>query len=293
MMQMEKWMSPELQRLLALLGVGFIGLTAVTGFLIAKIRGSFKPYSRATILYLLAYGAAFALLGFGIGLGWFTSYLQYYIFFQLIATGLGSLHLYTMNRLLKWTSSNTFWPELLLTLVITLLGALCFVMTYRVLNREGLEVSMASAVLFFIPPFFVYRAFTAAIAIPPKILRQWFYPIHQHGLLEPDETKLKNLLVISFEFQKNKGDKYFTNFRAKAPVDMEFGELFYYFINDYNERHPNSVINYKTNTGEPDGWIFYKKPKWYTIFTSYIDAERTVFINHIRENDVIICNRIL
>ncbi len=285
-------MSPELQRLLALLGIALVGLSFFTGFLIAKIRGSFKPFSRATIFYILAYGVAFALAGFCIAGGWLHSYLQYYLFFQILFTALGSLHIYTMARTLKWTDTNTFWPELLLTIVITLLGALAFIMTYRIINREGLETAMATAALFFIPPFFIYKAFTAAVAIPPKILRQWFYPINEHGM-EPDESKLKNLLVISFEFQKNKGDKFFTNFRAKAPVDMEFGELFYYFINDYNERHPNSTIKYtEGNTREPYGWIFYKKPRWYTIITSYVDSEKTVFINNIRENDVIICSRI-
>ena len=291
-MQMEKWMSPELQRLLAMLGIGMVGLSIVTGFVIAKIRGSFKPFSRATILYILLYGLGFALAGFAIAGSWLHSYLQYYIFFQILFAAFGSLHIYTMHRYLKWTDEKTFWPELLLTLVITLLGALAYIMTYRILNREGLEMSMATATLFFILPFFVYRTFTIAIVIPPKILRQWFYPINQQNLVEPDESKLRNLLVISFEFQKNKGDKFFTNFRAKAPVDMEFGDLFYFFINDYNERHPNSTIKYTTDTREPNGWIFYKKPRWYTIVTSYIDAEKTVFINNIRENDVIICSRI-
>lgn len=291
-MQMEKWMSPEVQRMLAILGIGFLSLGVLMGFVIAKIRGSFKPFTRPTVFYILAYGAAFALIGFGIASPWFASYLQYYIFFQALIALLGSLHVYTMYRFMKWTDANTFWPELLLTLVITLLGGLCFIMTYRIINREGLELAMASAALFFIIPFFVYRTYRAAIAIPPKVLKQWYYPLNQQNVMEPDESKLKNLLVISFEFQKKKGDKYYTNFRAKAPVDMEFGELFYYFINDYNERHPNSTINYTTQQREPDGWIFYKKPKWYTIVTSYIDTERTVFINHIRENDVIICSRI-
>ena len=291
-MQMEKWMSPEVQRLLAMLGIGFIGLAMVMGFIMAVIIGGRQPFTRPTVFYILAYGAAFALIGFGIASPWFSSYLQYYIFFQVIMVALGSLHVYTLYRVLKWTGSDTFWPELILTLVITLLGALCFIMTYRIINREGLELAMASAALFFIPPFFVYKAYRAAIAIPPKIVRQWYYPLNQQTVLEPDESKLKNLLVISFEFQKKNGDKYYTNFRAKAPVDMEFGELFYFFINDYNERHPNSTINYTTEMQEPNGWIFYKKPKWYTIVTSYINAEKTVFINNIRENDVIICSRI-
>ena len=108
---------------------------------------------------------------------------------------------------------------------------------------------------------------------------------------EPEDSKLKNLLVISFEFQKKIYDAHLTNFRAKAPVDMEFGQLFYYFINDYNERHTDNKIQYINQGGAPHGWIFYKRPRWYSLFTNYVDAEKTIYNNRIRENDVIICTR--
>ena len=44
--------------------------------------------------------------------------------------------------------------------------------------------------------------------------------------------------------------------------------------------------------GDLHGWIFYRKPKWFHLWTKYIDTEKTIFINNIRENDVIICNRV-
>ena len=55
--------------------------------------------------------------------------------------------------------------------------------------------------------------------------KKWFYPVSQE-MDEPDEHKLKNLLVISFVIQKKRNDTHQTNFRAKAPIDMELGELF-------------------------------------------------------------------
>jgi hypothetical protein len=143
-------------------------------------------------------------------------------------------------------------------------------LAYRWLNREGLEISMMFSTLFFIIPLFVWHTFLSALAIPPKVLNQWYYPVHE-PMEDPEESKLKNMLLISFEFQKNGQDTYFTNFRAKAPVDMELGELFYYFINDYNERHP----------------------QWYTVLTTYMDSDKTIYLNRIRENDVIVCSRIL
>lgn len=288
---METWFAPSLRSALSILGIGFFSLSMVTGIIISKIRGSIKPFIKPLLIYILLYGLAFAVTGLLIGLSLFKSYSQYFLLFQVIFIGLGILHTYTLYRYMKWVNEKTFWVEVVFTLVVILLGALCFMMTFRIFRRNQMDVAMATAALSFMIPLFVRYTYKSAIAIPFKILKEWFYPINE-GNKEPDEKKLRNLLVISFEFLKKSGDKHFTNFRAKAPVDMEFGELFYYFINDYNERHPHATISYSNGIGEASGWIFFKKPKWYTLFTQYIDAEKTIFINNIKENDIIICTRV-
>jgi type VI secretion system TssN-like protein len=290
-MQAERWLYPEMGRWIILLGIGSVGLSALMGILIGRIRGGFKAFSKRTIVYTLIYVAFFALAGLCIGLSLFSQYFYYFIFFQVIFLAAGCLHLLTMRHWLKWTGPGAFWPELLLGVVIMLLGAVGMIMTWRILNKEGAEIAMSTSVLFFILPYFINQTYLKAVAIPPRIYRQWYYPVHIDEP-DPDESKLKNLLVISFEFQKQMTDKYFTNFRAKAPADMEFGQLFYYFINDYNERHNDAVIRYSDHLGDLHGWIFYRKPKWYHLSTRYIDTEKTIFINNIRENDVIICNRV-
>jgi Type VI secretion system, TssN len=141
-----------------------------------------------------------------------------------------------------------------------------FVMVFSMFNREGYQFYIASSVLFFVLAYFIYATFIRAVSIPLKIYARWFYPVHEE-VDDPDEDKLKNMLVISFEFQKKKEDQHYTNFRAKAPADMEFGQLFYYFLNDYNERHPNGKIEFLNEQSSPYGWIFYKKPRWYNLST--------------------------
>jgi hypothetical protein len=198
-----------------------------------------------------------------------------------------------MQRKMDWgKDKQSFWPDLIYTVLILVAGAICFLLTFRWLNREGMELPMMLSTLFFIIPLFVWHTFQTALAIPPKVLNQWYYPVHE-PMEDPEESKLKNMLLISFEFQKNGQDSFFTNFRAKAPVDMELGELFYYFINDYNERHPQGQILFSNGTGKPYGWMFYKKPKWYTILTTYMDSDKTIYLNRIRENDVIVCSRVI
>lgn len=289
--KMENWFSPSMRGVLSVLGIGFFSLSMVTGIIISKIRGSVRPFIKPSLIYLLLYALAFAIVGTFIAIPVFRSYTQYFLLFQVFFIGLGILHVHTLFKYVKWVNDKTFWAEVIFTIVVMALGALCFLMVYRIFNRGAMDITLATSAFSFIIPLFVYYTYKSAIAIPFKILKQWFYPV-QMETAEPDEKKLKNLLVISFEFLKKGNDQHFTNFRAKAPADMEFGELFYYFINDYNERHAHATISYVNQTGEPSGWIFFKKPKWYTLFTKYVDAERTIFINNIKENDIIICTRV-
>jgi hypothetical protein len=275
------------------MGISLISFSSIIGLLAQKIRSSFKPFSKKAIWYLIIAVAVFALTGLFIAVGFFSNYNRYFIFFQVLFLLYGGLHVYLMQQKMDWgKDKQSFWPDLIYTIIILLGGAICFVLAYRWVNREGLELSMMFSTLFFIIPLFVWHTFQTALAIPPKVLNQWYYPVHE-PMEDPEESKLKNMLLISFEFQKNGHDTYFTNFRAKAPVDMELGELFYYFINDYNERHPQGQILFSNGTGNPHGWMFYKKPKWYTILTTYMDADKTIFLNRIRENDVIVCSRII
>jgi hypothetical protein len=286
-------LSPELNKLLLYLGIGLVSFSAIIAVLAKKIRSSFKPFSKRAIWYLLISVAVFAVTGLFIAASFFSGYNGYFIFFQVLFLLYGGLHIYMMHRKMDWgKEKKTFVPDLIFTFLILLAGSICFMLAFRWLNREGLEISMMFSTLFFIIPLFVWHTFLSAMAIPPKVLNQWYYPVHE-PMEDPEESKLKNMLLISFEFQKNGQDSFFTNFRAKAPVDMELGELFYYFINDYNERHPQGQIHITNGTGKPYGWMFYKKPKWYTILTTYMDADKTIYLNRIRENDVIVCSRIL
>jgi hypothetical protein len=289
---MEKMITDELSKTLIILGMGVLSISILLAKMISKVRGSFKPYQKATLLYLFVFLLFFSAVActafFPVSKNYFLFFILYQFYFLL----LGIAHITYMPEYLKWSGdSKAFWLELIFTIMTGLLGSICFIIIYRFFNREGLHYNVATSIGCFIIPWFVYQTFQRAIAMPPKILKQWFYPLGEE--LEPDESKLKNLLVISFEFQKQTSDTHLTNFRARAPQDMEFGELFYHFMNDYNERHPNAKIQFIGTTGEPHGWIFYKKPKWYTLATRYINSDKTIFINNIKENDIIICRRSL
>lgn len=288
---MERVISNEITRYLLVLGAGVIGLFLVLSRIISTVRGAFSPYRKATLWYGLVAILFFAMIALAAYPGFLLQPMSAFLCFQAYFLLLGSAHVYYMRQQLRWTGDDkAFYAELIFTLLLAVFGSICFLLIYHALNGNGLEYIMAASILFFIIPFFFYYTFLKATGIPPKVLKEWFYP-YQQEQEEPDESKMKNLRVISFEFQKQSTDQSITNFRAKAPVDMELGQLFYYFINDYNERHPNSKIQFINTRGEPNGWIFYKKPRWYSMITGYVDAEKTIFNNNIKENDVIICSR--
>jgi hypothetical protein len=289
---MSKIFSQQIMMMLGILGIASISIMSVLGVYIGKLRGNFAPYRKPTIIYILISVLVFATIGFAGFSLLFTRPTFTLIGCQIIFFILGLLHINLMHKYLKWSGDDkSFWYELIFTIVVAAFGFMGFIIIFKWMNNEGYEFHISFSVLFFIIAFFVYNTFLKAINIPMKVYNKWYYPVNEE-LDDPDESKLKNMLVISFEFQKKKTDKFFTNFRAKAPADMEFGKLFYYFINDYNERHPNGKIEFVNEHAAPYGWMFYKKPKWYNFNTKYIETENTFFTNYIRENDVIVCNRV-
>jgi hypothetical protein len=290
---MEKIVANELTKTLIILGIVVTSISILLFRMISKVRGGFNAYMKATLVYLLLMFIAFSFVACLVYLAPLRDLLVFYIIFQCCFLLLGIGHVNWMREFLKWSGdSKAVWMELIFTVVTGLTGSIGFIIVYRLFNTGGLEYDMATCIISFIIPWFVDQTFRRSISIPPKIFKQWFYPVEEE-VEEPDERKLKNLLLISFEFQKNFIEQHYTNFRAKAPVDMKMSEVFFFFLNDYNERHPNDKIQFINERGESFGWIFYKKPKWYTLITRFVDPDKTVFINCIKENDVIICSRSL
>jgi hypothetical protein len=288
---MEKLISSELTKYLLVLGASAIALYALLVRLVTRTKGSFKPYQRETLLYLICgailFGgiALFAHPAFHISPGALLMILQAYFLL------LGILHLYFVGGRLKLTHpEHDFFQELLLTGLVACFGAACFLILFRRMDPRGLDLFMLGASLFFLVPLLFVETFRKAISIPSRIRQLWHYPVDS-DIAEPDDHKLRNLIVISFEFLKDPQDTALTSFRAKAPVEMEFGELFYYFINDYNERHQQSRIGFSDDGGQPFGWAFYKKKGKLSFFTAYVDANKTIRQNGIKENDIIICER--
>jgi len=267
--------------------VGSILMMVVT-----KLRKVFLKQKKQAIIYAIFTLITFALAGFISSSKVFNdNALNSFIGMQVVFLFLGIIHLLIMRKYFDTLSvkKSDFLSEFLFTIVITFIG-LCAFLNVVTRFRESINYILLSAAIIFIVPLLIYKLYEFSLLIPVPEYKKWFYPL-EVDVKEPTKKELENPLVISFEFQKKKDLPDITNFRVKAPENMEFGKLFYFFINDYNERHPESEIDYiDETTQEPNGWIFYRKPNWIRSLR-HINFSKTVAGNEILEDYVIVCQR--
>ena len=260
--------------------------------LFTKIRKIFSKQKKQAILYAIFILISFALVGF-ISSSKFLNdtAVNSFIGMQIIFLLLGILHLFIMRKFFAALSEDKsdFFSEFLFTIAITLIGLFAFLNVVTKF-RDGINYTFLASSIIFIVPYLSYKLYEFSLLIPVPEYKNWFYPL-EVDVKEPTQKELQNPLVISFEFQKKQDIADVTNFRVKAPENMEFGKLFYFFINDYNERHPESQIDFTDySTQEPHGWIFYRKPSWIKSL-KHINFSKTVIANDIREDYVIVCQR--
>lgn len=161
---------------------------------------------------------------------------------------------------------------------------------YFLKDTQFLFFPMLMSMLAFFIPVMVLYTFESAYHIPESIFPLWQYPLNNPIEL-PDEKANEKILVIAFEISKNTSAVSKTNFRAKGPETMKLCDLFYHFINDYNDFQTETPIQYSDNEFSPHSWGFRVKPKWYQPHR-ILDPELTIRENKIAENTVIICERI-
>jgi hypothetical protein len=145
-----------------------------------------------------------------------------------------------------------------------------------------------SFLVFFIPLLFI-TSFNQALSIPPSYFPVLEYP--EVSKESPDDNPNERLLVIGFELAK-KSTETRSYFRARTPDDILLGDLFYFFINDYNESQSETTIQYRDAQNNSYKWWFRLKPKWYQ-GERVLDPSRSMKDNQVVENSIIICERLL
>ena len=134
-------------------------------------------------------------------------------------------------------------------------------------------------------PTAVVRCFDLALAIPAKQYKEWYYPA-KPIVADMDRIDLSNFAIITYVFSKKHGDKEMSNFQSKAPYDLKLGDLFYFFIQEWNYKYPQANIEYTEKNKNIFGWLFYVKDKWYRP-RRFLDPDVTIRENKILVNQII------
>ena len=275
------------------LSIGLIIISTLIMMLMTKLRKLFAKNKKLAIIYALIVLVTFALIGLLSSSKVLNDTpLNSFFGFQFLFFAFGILHLYILRKHFPDLSQDksAFFPEFLFTLAYVCLGLIAFIQVVNRFKSPFSYIFMSSTILFVLPTLF-YKMYEFAMQIPVPIYESWIFPLGKN-IKDPTKEELINPKVISFEFKKTADDHEITNFRVKAPQAMEFGKLFYFFIIDYNERHPEGLIEIlEDNSQQPIGWVFYFKPNWYSPL-KHINFTQTVNANKITEDSVIICRRV-
>jgi len=268
-------------------------LSLLLMMLMGKVRKVLSKNKKAALIYALVILASFALTGLLSSKKVLNDVASnMFIGFEIVFLLLGVLNVYVLRKhFLVLSSEGDHWSEYLFTLGFTGIGLIAFTNVVNYFNGSFTLYFSAGALLFILPILFL-RMYELADKIPVPVYKTWAYPLGKK-VKDPTSRELDNPLVISFEFPKTDSDGEVTKFRVKAPEEMEFGKLFYFFINDYNERHVDSKIEFlNPEDMSPHNWIFYFKPsKWKAL--RHINHVKTIMGNGIKEDQVIVCERIM
>ncbi len=215
--------------------------------------------------------------------------LRYFsmLFFTML---MGGLHVFFYRYTFNKFDSHKNLKELVFALITSFVLVVPIIMIATYFNDiQYLPYYFLVVAAFTLPTSF-FVLYKYSISIPVKLYTKWYYPLGKK-YDTPKHYELKNMIVLNFMFYKSTKAQNMTSFKAKAPKNMAFGRLFFFFINDYNDKKTTTKIEVTDSSGDPHGWYFYSKPKWYGA-SKHIDPVLTVEENNLNDGDMVVCQRI-
>lgn len=235
-------------------------------------------YTVGSLAIAAALGAAFAR---------FESLVTVFYWIEIVALALGIVHVLASRKVLPNIAQGGFWSEFLFTGAVLMLTAGAFTGLFQGLQRSDrfLPALVAGFLPFLLPLLFLY-AYTAWLAIPPKVYRKWFYPTDRAVPL----IELNDTVRLNFRVSKNPDSADLATYTVKAPIDRTLHDLFHYMIYSHNaEENPEQPIMYyeQNHEGSLLGWVFYKESLG-GLSKQFLDPALTLTRNGVKANDVII-----
>ena len=210
----------------------------------------------------------------------------YYYFAQALVFIIGIGHVYLVYHFIP-INPNDFWSGFLITVLIMFIAAGAAAVLYYFVR---LDYRFLTYTLTFIIPYVCWQAYRYFFQIPAPVYKAWYYPVNEE-MPDLDMIDLSQIEVVQFVFCKKIHDPSQTSFTSKAPLNMTLGQLFFIFINDYNDKNAQQHIDYLKSAQEPFGWLFYRKTKWFNR-KQFFDADLSFRNNSIQANELIYAERV-
>lgn len=244
----------------AILGAGAAVIIAV----LTLVKKNKKIFVAGTVWYLLgtallgaALGASGSLLDRGA-----VAPDTLYVVLEMSVIGLGAVHFVLLYRVNPWSRREGFLPEFAFTVLLALLGAACFGLTYYGLGVAGFAVLFGSAFCLFPLPFLVVKACDYWLAIPGRSYRPWLLPVDKQP---PVIGYTSDYLDLIFHIPIRQGSPDVAEFDIRSPLDSNVGDLFHYLLYRHNEqekldpRIPGIQIAEDNRRDKLYGWLFFTR----------------------------------
>lgn len=183
----------------------------------------------------------------------------------------------------------TMVSEILLLMLLLIIGIIFLLLACKVWHIELFFYPLLTSGFIILLPVAFYNTYLKALLIPQIVYQYWEFPLNE-DLPVVNDIELKDPIIIGFKIQKSNNGGAYTFFRAKAPIKMDLGNLFYHFVVDYNDRHPDTPIEYAALDGRPSQWLFCSRGYYFN--KRVLDPGKAVFMNQLKENSIILCKRI-
>ncbi|WP_430935076.1 TssN family type VI secretion system protein [Saccharicrinis sp. 156] len=260
-------------------------------FFLYKKVSALKKFGLTGLLYVLGLSLSMALSTLLLATGLKSNEILALVIAQVLIVVLGILHIRLYINFLPWYDKLSFNIQIVLLLCVLLFAQFFSGLSFSYVVNSVVPIVWYLSLLWFLIPTLLNQTVNKFMEIPAKEFKTWQYPLNEN-IEDPSDKEMEHPVVISFVFRKNEDDTEYTTFRAKAPVAMPLGRLFYFFINDYNSRHPEEGISYVSESQEPIEWVFFKLKNKFFKIKEAMDPDDTIYGNHIIENDELICMRV-
>ncbi len=197
---------------------------------------------------------------------------------------------YWNNHLLPWVfnvKEMKYSMKIGYTLFQLLVAVLFFTLVFNLCNELKYGLWAATTLLPFLMISLLVRSYQIFIGIPALIYKVWEYD-RNSGYSAPEDIDHSKLKVVTMQVFKQEEDTEPIRINAKVPDEMLLGDWIKLLFEDYNVKSAHAPIDVY---GQGEGWIFYIKPSILTP-RNYLDYEKTVKENLIREKDLIVAQRV-